>query len=586
MEKIKVKIGGEDFSQRYTSIHIRQELGWHHYFEVRIALTDIIEKFKGILSKTAKDLFGKPIEIALSDNKFKGLVTGVSLNRVRRQENELIITGSSPTVVMDEGPNTISFYEQTLKQIADTLINQYGGKFKGVHISPKSKEKIKYVVQYKESNFQFLTRMAASHGEWFYFDGEEIYFTAKPPQKSDKTVKLYQDKNLLHFDLSVKAAPVNFKLAGYDYKKHKYLDKEAAYNGKMSDFAKIAFDKSKSDLYSHTMLMPIHQSLSDKDLDQLKTLREQTHVTEMVVLSGSSTEESLKVGNYIQLLDERSDLVGSTEDYGNYIITHLEHSFSSEGDNYFNSFEAVPAEVEIPPFISPMEPPFCEMQLADVVENNDPDAMGRIRAQFLWQRGTDQKSPWMRVASPYSGKDKGFYVIPEIGDQMVVAFEHNNPDRPYVLTGLYNGEAKPENSNSENNLKAIKTKGGNTILMNDEKGKESFGITSPKDVAVTASAGKITITGQELITMESKGNDIKIDSPGTITIHAKEIVLKADSKISFVAPTIESNAEKEFKAKSKAITIEAESTNTIKGLTMNMEGTTMTNISGGTIKLN
>jgi type VI secretion system secreted protein VgrG len=586
MERAKVKIGGEDFSLRYTTIHIRQELGWHHYFEVRVALTDILDKFKGILSRTVSDLFGKPVEIVMTDNSFNGLVTGVSLNRVRRQENELIITGGSPTVVMDEGPNTISFYEQTLKQIADNLINQYSGKFKGLHISPKAKDKIKYVVQYKESNFQFLARMAARYGEWFYFDGEEIFFTTKPPRQGDKTVKLYQDKNLLQFDLSVKAAPVNFKLAGYDYKKHKYLDKEAAYNGSMSDLTKIAFDKSKSELYSHTMLMPVHQSLSDLDLDQLKTLREQAHVNEMVVLTGSSTEESLKVGSYIQLLDERNDLIGNTEDYGNFIISHLEHSFSREGDNYFNSFEALPAEVEIPPFTSPIEPPFCEMQLAEVVEINDPDALGRIRTQFIWQRGTDQQSPWMRVASPYTGKDKGFYVIPEIGDQMVVAFEHNNPDRPYVLTGLYNGEAKPENHNGENNLKAIKTKGGHTILMNDEKGKESFGIISPKDVAVTASTGNITLSGQEIITIESKGNNIQIDSPGRITIHAKEIVLEADSKISLNAPIIESNAESEFKATSTTITIAATTTTTIKGLTMNMEGTNMTNITGGMIKLN
>jgi type VI secretion system secreted protein VgrG len=586
MERAKVKIGGEDFSLRYTTIHIRQELGWHHYFEVRVALTDILDKFKGILSRTVSDLFGKPVEIVMTDNSFNGLVTGVSLNRVRRQENELIITGGSPTVVMDEGPNTISFYEQTLKQIADNLINQYSGKFKGLHISPKAKDKIKYVVQYKESNFQFLARMAARYGEWFYFDGEEIFFTTKPPRQGDKTVKLYQDKNLLQFDLSVKAAPVNFKLAGYDYKKHQYLDKEAAYNGSMSDLTKIAFDKSKSELYSHTMLMPVHQSLSDLDLDQLKTLREQAHVNEMVVLTGSSTEESLKVGSYIQLLDERNDLIGNTEDYGNFIISHLEHSFSREGDNYFNSFEALPAEVEIPPFTSPIEPPFCEMQLAEVVEINDPDALGRIRTQFIWQRGTDQQSPWMRVASPYTGKDKGFYVIPEIGDQMVVAFEHNNPDRPYVLTGLYNGEAKPENHNGENNLKAIKTKGGHTILMNDEKGKESFGIISPKDVAVTASTGNITLSGQEIITIESKGNNIQIDSPGRITIHAKEIVLEADSKISLNAPIIESNAESEFKATSTTITIDATTTTTIKGLTMNMEGTNMTNITGGMIKLN
>jgi uncharacterized protein involved in type VI secretion and phage assembly len=227
------------------------------------------------------------------------------------------------------------------------------------------------------------------------------------------------------------------------------------------------------------------------------------------------------------------------------------------------------------------------MQLADVVENNDPDAMGRIRAQFLWQRGTDQKSPWMRVASPYSGKDKGFYVIPEIGDQMVVAFEHNNPDRPYVLTGLYNGSTKPENANPDNNLKAIKTKGGHTILMNDEKGKESFGITSPKDVAVSAATGKVDITAKEKITITSESADIEINASGKIILNAgTEIVLAAGTKITLEAPTIESTANKEFLVSSTSITIDATTTNTIKGLNVNMEGSLATNIKGGLIKLN
>ncbi len=587
MEKVKLTIGGEDYSARYASVLLRQELGWHHSVEVRVPLADTADKFKGVLGRTAKDLFGKPLRLSLGSNGFAGLVTGVSLNRVRRQENELVITGGSPTLAMDEAPHTVSFYEQTLKQIADTLITQYRGQFRDVQVSPKSKEKIKYTVQYRESNYQFLARLAASYGEWFYYDGEKVWFGTKPPPPGDKMVKLYQDKNLLGFDLAIRTAPVNFRLSGYDYKKHAFLDKEAAHSGKLGDFARIAFDKSKSELYPRTGLLPIHESLSEKDLDQRKTLREQAQVTGLVVLTGSSTEETLKVGSYVQLLDERSDLVGSTEDYGQFIVTRVEHSFGREGDDYCNDFEAVPAEVDLPPFGSPTEPPYCEMQLAEVVENNDPDAMGRVRVQFLWQRGTDQQSPWVRVASLYSGKDKGMYVVPEAGDQVVVAFEHNHPDRPYVLTGLYNGESKPEHHNSGNHLKALKTKGGNALLMNDEKGKESFGITSPKDVSVTATAGKMVLTGKEAVTVESTASDVTITSPGTVTIHAKTIVLAADEKISLAAPQIECTADGEFKAAAPAVTLEAGNANTIKGgQTVTIEGTMTTSIAGGMIKLN
>ncbi len=586
MEKVKVKIDGKDFSQSIDNVRMIQELGNHHFYEIRILLTDIVDKFKGILQQNAKELIGKPVDISIEGNGFKGIVTGVSLSRIRRSENVLVIYGGSPTILMDEGPNTVSFYEQTMKQIADTLLNQYKSKFSAVTVSPGSKEKLKYIVQYNESNFQFLSRMAASYGDWFFYDGEQIFYTTKPALKSNKVIKLYQDKNLLEFDLSVKTLPVNFKLTGYDYKKHEYLSGESAYSGKVSSYTEIALDKSKKEVFVNSMQLPVSQSHSDKDIQQMKGLTEQSRLTKMVVLVGSSTEPSLKVGNYIQILDERMDLKGSTEDYGNFLIASLSHSFGKNGDQYSNSFEAVPAEVEIPPYKIALQHPFCEMQLAEVMENNDPDQMGRIRVQFVWQRGTDQLSPWIRVASSSSGKDKGFYSIPEKGDQVVVAFEHNDPERPYSLSCLYNGQSKPQHFNSSNHLKAISTKGGHSILMNDEGGKESFAVTSPKDFSVTASSGKITITGQEVITVESKAGAIMIKSPGKVTIQADIIEFKANSKISLKAPKIKCSASEKFSVVSPTVNIEGNETNTIKGNEVNLEGATAANITGGVIKLN
>jgi len=586
MEKVKIKIGGKDISQSVSNVRITQELGNHHFYEIRVLLTDIIEKFKGVLRQNAKDLIGQAVEISMDPNTFYGIVTGISLSRVRRKENELVISGGSPTILMDEGPNTISFYEQTIKQIADTILSPYKSKFSASTISPGSREKLKYIVQYNESNFQFLSRMAATFGDWFFYDGEQIFYATRPTLKSNTVVKLYQDKNLLEFDLGIKTLPVNFKLSGYDYKKHQYLSKESTYSGKVSAYTEIALDKSKKEMFVNPMLMPISQSYSDKDIELIKGMKEKSRVTKMVVLTGSSTESSLKVGNYIQVLDERTDLKGSTEDYGNFIITSLSHSFSNDGDNYSNVFEAVPAEVEIPPYKNAVDHPFCEMQLAEVTDNNDPDSLGRIRVQFIWQRGTDQKSPWIRVASSSSGKDKGFYTVPEKGDQVIVAFEHNDPERPYSLSCLYNGDAKPQHSNSNNHLKALSTKGGHSILMNDEGGKESMALSSPKDVSVTGSSGKVTITGQENITVESKGKDIMIKAPGKITIQADTIEFKGDTKISLTAPEIKCSAAKEFKTDSPSITIEGIATNTIKGNIVNVEGTTTANISGGIIKLN
>jgi Rhs element Vgr protein len=584
MEVIKAKIAGEDYSKKYSSICLSQYLGTHHTLEVMDSEPDTSSKFKGIISRKANELIGKSIEISMGENKFKGCVSDVSLSRIRRETNEISIHGGSPTLLMEEGPTTCSFYEQTVKEIVDKVLQPYSSHFTQMRISPSSKEKIKYTVQYKESNFQFLSRLAAQHGDWFYFDGEDIFFGPKPSRMNP--IKLYQDANILSFHLSIKTVPVNFKLMAYDYKKHAFLQKETDGSDKMGDYAKIAYHKSKEAFFTHAMLRPVLQSMGSKELDQLKSLKQKAQLTEMVVLSGASTETQLRIGSYVQLIDERNELLGGKEEYGTFIVVQVKHFFEKEGTHYSNTFEAVPSEVSTPPIFNAFEPPFSEMQLAEVKDVNDPDSLGRIKVQFSWQRSTDHMSPWIRVVSPYAGNQTGFYFVPEIGDQVLVAFEENHPERPYVLGSLYHGESKPENFQAKNYLKGIKTKGANVILLNDEKDKESVAVTSPKDISITGTDGKITITGKDLVTIESKGKDIQITSAGTITIQAKKISLKADEEISMEAPKIQCKADADFKVEAGNVTHDAQGENSVKGLKVNVSGSVESNISGGMIKLN
>ena len=529
-------------------------------------------------------MLGKEVKIDFEGNKFKGIVTSISLGRSNTGGSELIIKGSSPTASLDEGAYTRSFYEKTLKEIVSNATQDYSGS--ALDNKPKFSKKLKYIVQYREGNFKFLTRLAARFGEWLFYDGEKLYFGAKPSGGS--TIELDFGRDLRSMDLSVKAVPVNLELQAYDYKKHKFIKKTAEY-GQLNEYAQIVYDKSKSEIYPGQPQAPYLQYMSQEDLDQLTEVWQKSHVSEMVFLHCSTEVQTLKLGATVHVVDQRDGLLGGTDDYGKFIITQISHNLSIHGDryDYSNHFEAIPEESEVPPIASSIHPPFCEMQLADVTENNDPDGLGRIRVQFLWQRESGEKSPWIRVASPYSGKDKGFYIIPEAGDQVLVAFENNNSERPYVLTGMYNSDAKPEHHNSENHKKALKTAGGHEILMNDEKGKEAFGITSPKDVSVTATGGKMTITANAEVTVTSDSGDIKIDTPATITIHASKIVLQADAEISMEAPQIKITADAQFNAKAPIIAIEADGTNTLKGTGMvNVESSGITSIAGSIIKLN
>src|SRR5690606_33960359 len=97
-------------------------------------------------------------------------------------------------------------------------------------------------------------------------------------------------------------------------------------------------------------------------------------------------------------------------------------------------------------------------------ENHDPEELGRVRVQFQWQKANGDKTPWIRVAASGAGGGYGYFFVPEKGDQVFVGLEHNNPDKPYVVGGLYHGKAKPKGvSDKDNNKKVIQTKSGNII---------------------------------------------------------------------------------------------------------------------------
>jgi type VI secretion system secreted protein VgrG len=591
-----VKLAGENVSSMISHIHIELGVGEHCRFSMSISTEDKSEKFKGSLAEVSKKWIGKPLN---TDDFFDGIVTSVSLSRSRGGGSNFVIHGQSPTILLDDGIHTRSFGEKSLDQIIDKVLEPYKKEFAiNPDIRPQLKRKIKYCVQYRESNFQFINRLAARYGKWFYFDGKQLIF-GTPDKKNE--VALNFERDMTFFDISVKTTPVNFKLLTYDYKQHKFPIKSAKYEAPENELAKIAFDKSKQDIYPQTTSVPINFSMDDDDLDQITTLRQNVHLNELVVLSGASTMKGLRLGTVIKLVDPRSDLKATgTENYGRYIITHLTHDFQADGVGYNNNFEAIPAEAVIPPLSVSPDPPSCEMQHAEVIDNNDPKGMSRVRVQFVWQKeysGDDSKTNWIRVATPQGGGDKGFYMIPEKGDQVIVGFEHNHPERPYVLTGMYHGGAQSPYQTPGNHYKVLGTIGGNAVIMYDEAGAEFMKLATPGKFKAVAGGGEmdleakghiniksktddiylnanlgIVLTAETEIVIVSNGGNIKISTPADISIEGQNINLKGTSSINLSAPKIGITADGMLNLKG--------------GATLDAVSDGVTTVSGSIVKIN
>jgi uncharacterized protein involved in type VI secretion and phage assembly len=164
-----------------------------------------------------------------------------------------------------------------------------------------------------------------------------------------------------------------------------------------------------------------------------------------------------------------------------------------------------------------------------VTNNQDPDGIGRVKLRFPWLSDTDE-SHWARIAAPMAGKDRGTYFLPEVDDEVLVAFEQGDIRFPYVLGGLWNSVDTPpaDNADGKNPLRLIKSRSGHTIKLNDEDGKETVEIvdkTGKNSIVIDTASNSITITSDKDITLKAAN--------GTIALDAQKVSMKssADAKV-------------------------------------------------------
>jgi len=158
-----------------------------------------------------------------------------------------------------------------------------------------------------------------------------------------------------------------------------------------------------------------------------------------------------------------------------------------------------------------------------VTNNKDPDKLGRIKVKFPWLSNEDE-SNWARVVSLMAGKDRGIFFLPEVDDEVLVAFENGDINQPYVIGSLWNGvDVPPEtNSDGKNDVKLIRSRSGHVIKIDDKDGEEKIEIidkTKKNMIVIDSKENKISFKSEK---------DIEILAPnGKMTINVKDIEIKS-----------------------------------------------------------
>jgi uncharacterized protein involved in type VI secretion and phage assembly len=186
-----------------------------------------------------------------------------------------------------------------------------------------------------------------------------------------------------------------------------------------------------------------------------------------------------------------------------------------------------------------------------VTNNQDPEGMGRVKVKLPWLSAEDE-SHWARIASP----SRGFCFLPEVEDEVLVAFEQGRVEFPYILGALWNGKDKPptKNDDGKNNLRTLTSRSGHTVTLDDTDGSERIEITDAEgkqSIVFDTVASTLTITADKDVVIESKNGALKLsgkqgieitsaDGPGKIQTK-QNLDAKSDAQVNVKGSVINLN---------------------------------------------
>lgn len=595
--KVKVEINIEGTPiPTFSSFNLYQKFNEHHTFELRFN-QDQIELPGSVSLNRSKDFIGKNIAIEFgtlpgTGNRFSGIITKVEIAQSHGLMGDIILSGFSPTILIDRGPDLGSYLNKDLKSIIDQATKEVPVNDLNMKVKPSRTSPIDYLIQYRESDFEFINRLAAQYHEWFFYDGTTLVF-GKPDDL--KQVKLIYGRDISNIQYGIQIAPLKYKKFSYNPKQDELLS--ASGEGQSSGSPDMAHAIAASNnVYSKAFNQPLVTRVDNKmEIDTFVKNEQDSLIAGLLHINGTGDNPQVSLGCVADIsMSTRKLNDFSVEDFGKFLVTSVYHHVDGVG-HYQNSFEAISADTDRVP-VKDSTQPQPDIQLANVVENNDPSGNGRIKVKFKWECGCNDVTEWLRVLTPDAGssekvsKNRGFVFIPEIGDQVVIAFEEGNIARPIVMGSVFHGKSGSGGSGS-NNTKSLTSKSGHTITLDDGGGMLMKDKTGLNHVLIDGN-NAITVTSDNTVKLQTGNVMIIMDKAADkIIIQAKNIEIRAADDFKLTgdgAPT--KNGSMEFETKlsisSKSeLSMSGESKVNVNGKDVSIVGSN-TVIDGSPVKIN
>jgi type VI secretion system secreted protein VgrG len=392
------------------------------------------------------------------------------------------------------------FQEKSVKDIASQIFQDLG--FADFEDSiTGANPTLEYCVQYRETDFNFVSRLFETQGIFYFFRHEDGKHTLVLADNKDchqscteQTVAFTGEA-----DAAIKSWEHRYEFRSGKYTQTDYDFEHPSASLKTTESTVIDLDGiSQYDLYDYPGGYKVKS-----DGDALAKTRMEEDETPYDVVYGAGTCRGFCAGGKFTIEDH----VISLEKDKTYVLTSVRHDASIGGAyitgsgaanvGYTNEFTCIPAAVVYRPSRITPKAVVRGVQPAVVVgpsgEEIYTDKYGRVKVQFFWDRegkNNDSSSCWVRVSQPMAGNQWGSIFLPRIGQEVLVDFLEGDPDQPIIVGRVYNAQqmppyALPANA-TQSGIKTRSSKGGgeanfNELRFEDKKGSEDIYFHAEKD---------------------------------------------------------------------------------------------------------
>ncbi|HKM52810.1 MAG TPA: type VI secretion system tip protein TssI/VgrG, partial [Isosphaeraceae bacterium] len=538
---------------------------------------------------SAKQIVGKAVSWSISrldqaPRYFSGIVSKFVAGAVNNRQHRTYRAEVVPWPwLLTRTTDCKIFQNQNTPEIIESIFKDFG--FSDFALELKgSFPKREYCVQYRETAFNFISRLMEYEGIFFFFRHED----GKHTMVLSNAVSSYTECPESPVEYSTGSLAPNHIQSWehyYEFRSGKWTRTDYNFETPSTNLLTTTTtvidlpDAPKYEIFDYP-----GEYVIKGDGDPVTKVRMEEEEAGYDVVSGAGQCCTFTPSGKFTLQGHE---VGAEN--GDYVITSIRHAASelsygstTEGASYTNLFTCIPASVIYRPPRATPKPMVQGIQTAVVTgpsgEEIYVDKYGRVKVQFFWDRKgkkNENSSCWIRVSEQWAGKSWGFVCNPRIGQEVIVDFLEGDPDRPLITGRVYNAEQMPPydlpGNMTQSGIKSRSSKGGspancNEILFEDKKGTELVSIHAEKDQSISVEHDESHTVGHDRTKTidHDETSHIKhdrtetVDNNETITIHGNRTeTVDKDEKI-----TIHGNRT-EVVDKDETITIHGNRTETV-----------------------